>query len=405
MPALPPCDEPELSVVMVTHGGWQLTRRAIGALVDHTSRPMELVVVDNASPDETLSELNRIENVRVTPNDANHGFGPAVNQAAAQARGEYLVLLNTDAFVHPGWAEPLLAALARPRAGAAVPRYLNPDGSLQEAGVLLARDGTVRVYGDGDDPERPWYRFRRTVDYGSAVCMVIRAATFLGLGGFDDVYAPAYYEDTDLCMRMAEDGLEVVYEPRATVTHVRYGSGGAELASELSERNRERFAERWKSHLSGRPATFAGSSVQSEIAARDAASIPRVLILASGQEVGAGQVAGALVDGWPRARVTWALGESSVDGFDPAPWRERGVEVVDGDDPAWLDDRLFHYDAIVSGGGLGVASGSMVARTQPQAPRIPLEQVAGPAGELNARLRSALAVAGVAPGSDISRRR
>lgn len=405
MLTLPSCEEPELSVLMVTHGGWQLTRQAIAALAQHTPRPMELIVVDNASPDETLAELGALENVRVTPNDANRGFGPAVNQAANQARGEHLVLLNTDAFVHPGWADSLLEALRQPRAGAAVPRYLNTDGSLQEAGVLLARDGTVRLYGDGDDPDRPWYRFRRTIDYGSAVCMVIRTATFLGLGGFDDAYAPAYYEDTDLCMRLANEGLEVVYEPRATVTHVRYGSGAPQLASELSDRNRERFAARWGTHLAGRPSTFAGSGVQSEIAARDALATPRVVMFARQDETGAERVVRALLEDWPRARVTWALGTDPVNGLEPAAWRERGVEVIDRGEPTWLEDRLFHYDAVVASDGLGAATEAAVARTQPQAARIGLDQLAGPWETARTRLRLALADAGIAPGFEFSRLR
>ena len=114
------------------------------------------------------------------------------------------------------------------------------------------------IYGDGDDPERLCYRFRRVVDYGAAACMLIRRATFEALGGFDERYAPAYYEDADLCLRLADRGLSVVYEPRATITHIRFGSSGAGTAVELSERNHARFVERWSTQLTGRPWTFRG---------------------------------------------------------------------------------------------------------------------------------------------------
>jgi len=103
--------------------------------------------------------------------------------------------------------------------------------------------------------------------------------------------------------------------------------------------------------------------------------------------------------------VTWAVGERPAGGFEPADWRERGVEVVEGDDPGWLDDRLFHYDAVLARDGFTPESESAVARTQPQAPTIQLEQLEGPGDPLDVRLRSALAVAGIAPGAGVSRRR
>jgi GT2 family glycosyltransferase len=230
----PDSGRPELSVVMVAHGAWALTQRALAALAAHTEPPFEVIIVDNASPDETPARLSELSHLRVILNSENRGFGPATNQGAEHARGERLLLLNTDTFVRPGWLEPLLATLDETTVGAVVPRYLYPDGRLQEAGVLLAQDGTVHVYGDRDDPHRLCYCFRRAVDSGSAACMLLRRTTFDALGGFDERYAPAYYEDADFCLRLAQQGLAVVYEPRSTVTHVRYGSGRQDTAFELS---------------------------------------------------------------------------------------------------------------------------------------------------------------------------
>lgn len=394
--APPDCDRPELSVVMVAYGAWPLTERAIAALAAHTHRPFEVIVVDNASKDQTRAQLIRMPNVRVILNDENRGFGPATNQGAEQARGDYLLLLNTDAFVHQGWLEPLLEALAEPSVGAAVPRYLHADGSLQEAAVLLAQNGHVIFYGDGDDPDKSCYRFRRRVDFGSAACMLIRRATFAALQGFDNLFAPAYYEDSDLCLRLAQRGLLVMYEPRSTITHLRHGSGSLEAAAELSERHRMVFIKRWGSRLAGRPPTFMRATEQTVIAARDALATPRILICARADDSRAEQLASALQEAWPRGRLTWALDPHTSDGFDAEEWLAAGVEILADPGPSWLSGRLFHYDAVVLGRDTSPELVETVDRTQPQAPRFLIDRLTGPRETLKPSLVVALAEAGIA---------
>ena len=104
--------EPELSVVMVTYGAWELTRSALAALMENTEAQFELIVVDNGSEAPMRQWLSGLENVRVIFNERNRGFGPATNQGAEHARAEFLLLLNSDALVPSGWLPPLLAAAA-----------------------------------------------------------------------------------------------------------------------------------------------------------------------------------------------------------------------------------------------------------------------------------------------------
>ena len=184
-------------------------------------------------------------------------------------------------------------------------------------------------------PQRLCYRFPRSIDYGAAACLLLRRRVFAELGGFDSRYAPAYYEDADLGMRLAERGLRVMYEPRSTVTHVRYGSGGTDGAATLSERNRALFVERWAPTLKGRPWTFIGTSDQAVITARDALATPRILVLAEPGEHG-GEIVQALVAQWRWARVTWAS-DIHTDGHDPGlgalwgrGWGGAGGRVADG---------------------------------------------------------------------------
>lgn len=383
--------------MMVTHGAWSLTRQAVDALIAHTEQSFELIIVDNGSKDETRERLSELRDVRVIFNEQNRGFGPATNQGAALARADHLLLLNSDAFVEPGWVEPLLETIQPDSIGAVVPCLLNPDGSLQDAGTLLAKDGTVGVYGDGDDRRRLHYRFTRVLDVGSAACMLIKREPFNLLQGFDTRYAPAYYEDADLCLRLAGLGLSVVYEPRSSVTHVRYGSSTAANAAELSRRNRARFLERWGPQLLGRPQTFGLVSAQAVMAARDAMASPRVLICSSADSALAGAVASGVMQEWPSARATWAtVGQQGV-AFAPERWLQGGVEVLTEPDPSWLSERLFHYDLVVLDADSGRHVSPALERTQPQAPRLALSDVAAPDGVFKGDTLRAFAKAGIAP--------
>ena len=180
-------------------------------------------------------------------NTRNLGFGPANNQGAAMARGRYLLLLNSDAWVRPGWLAPLVdVADADPGVAAVASKLLYPDARLQEAGSIVWRDARVRNYGDGDLPNKPEYLFRRTVDYASAACLLVRRSAFVAVGGFDPRFAPMYCEDVDLCLALAAGPGRVVYQPRSVVEHVRGASGSGGVQAARVERNRRLLRARWR---------------------------------------------------------------------------------------------------------------------------------------------------------------
>lgn len=364
---------PEVSILMVTYGGYELARRALSAVVEHTPVPFEVVVVDNASPDGAGERLRReLDGATVVLNDRNVGFGPGVNQAAALARGRYLVLLNSDALVRPGWLEPLVETIeVVPAAGAVVSCLLNEDGTVQEAGSILWADGSTLALGAGAAPEDPVHRFRHTVDYGSAACMLIRRSTFLDLGGLDPAYLPAYCEDVDLALRLRQRGLRTVYEPRSEVLHVRFGSSDESAAARLIERNREVLRARWKDVLAGHLPPADDDHPHRLVAARDAHVPDRLLVVAARPPR---DLLRRLARALPEALITSL---STLEAAPPDAAREladAGIEVSapPAEPEVWFRARLFHFAAVVVVGAPPPRIAGAIDDTQPQAPAIPV---------------------------------
>jgi GT2 family glycosyltransferase/glycosyltransferase involved in cell wall biosynthesis len=236
------CASPRVSVVIVTYNRAELTLRCLKSLQAATV-PIELVVVDNASTDATPRLLARLDGASVLQNAANEGFLRAANAGARRARADALLFLNNDTIVEAGSLEAAMATLeSTDTIGAVVGRLVHLDGRLQEAGSMIWRDGTCQAYGRGDDPWAPPYMFRRNVDYGSGAFLLTRRGLFLQLGGFDERYAPAYYEDADYCVRLWQQGARVVYEPAALVRHVEFGSSDPEDAVAAQAQRRAVFA-------------------------------------------------------------------------------------------------------------------------------------------------------------------
>jgi GT2 family glycosyltransferase len=390
---LPAVEVPLVSIVMVTYGAKAWVARAIEALVAHTPPVYELIAVDNASPDGTGEWLHKaVRGLVLSLNNRNVGFGPAANQAALAARGRYLFFLNSDAMVEPMWLEPLLeTATSIPRVGAVVPAFINLNGTLQEAGAVVSRDGGTMSIGYGDDPEKPQYRFRRFVHYGSGSGLLIPRSIFLSLGGFDARYGIGYCEDVDLCFELGVRRLRTVYEPRSRVRHVRGASSAPRKMLKLRNRNVEVFRKHWDVLLERHPLLrVLPSFPHRAVAARDLDTVDRILLVAERLPVGldapTARLAAEISRLCPTSRVT-AIG---LDQMDPAEHLsslcDKGIELAwgisDWDD--WLSRYLFHYSAvIVVGGSAAVRAEQLLCSTQPQAQRVHYATVDARSGELD----------------------
>lgn len=238
-----PGEHPWLAVILVLWGQVELTLKCLRALGELAREGVEIVIVDNASPDETNKLLDRVHGATILHNQENVGFLLAANQGGMATTAPLLLFLNNDAVLRPGSLDQARAILANNAAvGAVGGRILLPDGRLQEAGCVIWSDGSCGGYLRGEAAETSEALFRRDVDFCSGVFLMTRSGLFRELGGFDEAFAPAYYEEVDYCMRLWEHGHRVVYDPWIVVDHYEYGSAGSsEVAAKLMAVNQQRF--------------------------------------------------------------------------------------------------------------------------------------------------------------------
>lgn len=359
LPSTPPSETPDLSVLVVLYNQAGLTRKTLQAVADQRGASFETIIIDNASSDETQELLKRVEGATIVVNEHNKGFLLAANQAAVHARGRHIVLLNSDAILQPG---ALAAALERldsdPSIGAVGGRVVLTSGGLQEAGNAVFIDGSTLGIGRGEDPFCPAALASRATDYVSGVFTAIPAHLWRMLGGFNEAFVPAYYEDADLCLRIWKAGWRVVYEPRVLVEHLEWGStsDNAEAPRQMGI-NRERFlachAELLRKRGHPAPVPLDADRWQSP---EDSPRKPRILILDN--EVPHMFKGGGL----PRARkILQALDQWPVTFFPlwdaEDDWRDvygslpRSVEVMLGYGFArleeFLEQRRGVYDMLV----------------------------------------------------------
>ena len=251
-----PGSSPDVSIVICAHGHSEVTLACLKAL-DETqyvnAARAEVIVVDDASPDDTRVQVGNVRGVRVVGLDTNVGFLMAANAGLSVARGRHVLFLNNDTEPVGAWLDPLVDILDR-RPGAMVvgSRLVYPDGTLQEAGGIIFDDASGWNYGRNGDPFDPRVTYEREVDYVSGASLLVRGDFLRERGGFDVRFAPAYYEDTDLCFAARAAGGEVWYQPASIVVHHEGKSHGTDEGSGVKAYqvvNKAKFARRWASAL------------------------------------------------------------------------------------------------------------------------------------------------------------
>ncbi|HEV3220178.1 MAG TPA: glycosyltransferase family 2 protein [Candidatus Acidoferrales bacterium] len=221
--------QPQVSVIMVNWNGAEHLRLCLPTLVSQSTKPLEIIIVDNHSSDDS-AEVARSFQVRWLPLNENLGLAPALNRGAAIARGDLLLFVNNDMRFDPEFVAALAAPLPQDEECFATDgMQFNWEGTIRVHLAARLRDGRTRqdtlaelvpglsFYQQEEDQKTP-------VFMASAACMMVRRTHFEQLDGFDN-RLPLGYEDVEICWRAWARGWKTVYVPSAICWH-RLGASG-----------------------------------------------------------------------------------------------------------------------------------------------------------------------------------
>lgn len=232
-PAAPdrPVDDERVRVVTVAYNPGAELDCFLGSLAGATRRPLSVVIADNGTQHDVVEAAARAHGARVVGDGRNRGYGAGANLAAADLEEEWLVVANPDLVWEPGSLDRLLdAALAAPRAGALGPRLLNTDGSIYPSGralpslfkggghALLGRIWPSNPFSSAYHTAVEAQEGVREVGWLSGACLLLPAAVWRRLGGFDENYF-MFFEDVDLGERVGRAGWLNLQVLDAVVVH------------------------------------------------------------------------------------------------------------------------------------------------------------------------------------------
>ena len=252
---LPNPKRPIVSIIIPMYNQLEYTCNCVDSIYTNNEfKDYEVIIADDNSTDSTELLSTYFQNIRIIRNAVNLGFLKNCNNAAAQAKGEYVVFLNNDTQVQKDWLASLLSVFENfEKVGLVGSKLIYPDGKLQEAGGIIWPDASGWNYGNRDNPNKHEYNYVKEADYISGASIMLPKKLWDQLGGFDELFTPAYCEDSDICFRIRQAGYKVMYQPFSEVVHFEGISHGTDVNSGIKHYqvlNNKKFYERWKVELS-----------------------------------------------------------------------------------------------------------------------------------------------------------
>lgn len=255
-PEIYPKKYPQVSIIIPVYNQLGYTLNCLKAIASSLadSTLVEIIIVNDCSRDETRDILEPILGIHLVNNQTNQGFIHSCNKGASLAKGQYLYFLNNDTAIRPNCIENLVKVLEQDnQVGAVGSKLIYSQDTLQEAGGIIWQDASGWNYGRQDNANAPEYNYLRPVDYCSGASLMVRKEIFEQLHGFETDFAPAYYEDTDLCFAIRHQlGLKVMYQPKSEVVHHEGVSSGTSTASGTKKYqvvNAAKFQQKWQGVL------------------------------------------------------------------------------------------------------------------------------------------------------------
>lgn len=264
-----PDPAPLVSIIVPTRDRVELLGPCLDGVLNRTDYPaIEVLVVDNGSVEpatfELFDKLRQDPRVRIVPAPGPFNYSALNNQAAAEAKGDILLLLNNDIdVIGPDWLSAMVGQAVRPEVGAVGARLLYGDGRVQHGGVILGIGGDPPVAGHAfhhAPREETGYfghlRIARNVSAVTAACLALRREVFVEVGGLDADNLAVAFNDVDLCLKIRERGYQIVWTPRAELYHLESASRGSDTRPETAARFAREIAHmraRWGPVLDADP--------------------------------------------------------------------------------------------------------------------------------------------------------
>ena len=244
----PPFERGLVSIVTLSWNAHEFTIKALQSIREHTADPYEVIVVDNGSGPETLKALAAIDDphVRIVYNKTNRGFAGGNNDGIAHARGDYVIVLNNDVIVTPGWADGLVDAFRRiPGLGISAPRSNKITGDQQLASVQYRDETEMHTF--ALQRRREFAEKGYITDRAIGFCWCISREVLDQVGGLDERYAIGNFEDDDYCMRVRAAGYWIYVCDDVFIHHFGSRSFAANNVDYMATMNENwtRFAKKW----------------------------------------------------------------------------------------------------------------------------------------------------------------